>query len=172
MGGLYKEGRRAAGDALLHGHVSMENRMGWRLTAASPRRQVRPSRRPRLPWWNAQDRGGASRWVPTRCMNIEFAADGSGDFAFGCAAGQIFGAGDGNNVAFSWQGNDEMDKGQGNGWVEIQPESSISGRICFHGGDEADFADRKWTCSAGVTEIRSAVGTDRDLSVLSGGLAL
>ncbi|CAH2405079.1 hypothetical protein [Mesorhizobium escarrei] len=68
---------------------------------------------------------------------IEFAADGCGDFAFGCVTGQIFGAGGGNNVAFSWQGNDEMDEAQGNGWAEIQPDGSINGQICFHGGDEA-----------------------------------
>ncbi|WP_246750187.1 hypothetical protein [Mesorhizobium caraganae] len=41
---------------------------------------------------------------------IEFAANGSGEFAFGCVTGQIFGMSDGNNVAFSWQGNDEMDE--------------------------------------------------------------
>lgn len=57
---------------------------------------------------------------------IEFAADGSGEFAFGCVTGQIFGAGDGYNVAFSWQGNDEMDETQGNGWAEIQPDGSIT----------------------------------------------
>ncbi len=78
---------------------------------------------------------------------IEFAADGSGEFAFGCVTGQIIGAGDGSNVAFSWQGNDEMDEAQGNGWAEIQPDGSINGQICFHGGDEADFVARKRTSS-------------------------
>lgn len=78
---------------------------------------------------------------------IEFAADGSGEFTFGCVTGQIFGAGDGNNVAFSWQGNDEMDEAQGDGWAEIQPDGSISGQIGFHGGDEADFIAPKWTSS-------------------------
>ena len=64
--------------------------------------------------------------------------NGSGEFAFGCVTGQIFGAGDGNNVAFSWQGNDEMDEAQGNGWAEIQPDGSINGQICFHRGDEVE----------------------------------
>ena len=76
---------------------------------------------------------------------IEFAANGSGEFAFGCVTGQIFGAGDGNHVAFSWQGNDEMDEAQGDGWAEIQSDGSVVGQICFHNGDEADFAARKWT---------------------------
>lgn len=78
---------------------------------------------------------------------IEFAADGSGEFAFGCVTGQIFAAGNGNHVAFSWQGNDEMDEAEGDGWAEIQPDGSVSGQICFHGGDEAQFIARKWTSS-------------------------
>lgn len=78
---------------------------------------------------------------------IEFAANGSGEFAFGCVIGQIFGAGDANRLAFSWQGNDEMDEAQGDGWAEIQPDGSIMGQICFQNGDEADFIARKWTSS-------------------------
>lgn len=78
---------------------------------------------------------------------IEFAADGSGEFAFGCVTGQIFGTTNANHVAFSWQGNDEMNEAQGDGWAEIQPDGSISGQICFHNGDEADFTARKWTSS-------------------------
>jgi hypothetical protein len=78
---------------------------------------------------------------------IEFAANRSGEFAFGCVTGQIFGAGDGNNVTFSWLGNNEMDEAQGNGWAENQPDGSIIGQICFHNSDEADFIARKWTSS-------------------------
>ncbi|MER9052336.1 hypothetical protein NKH89_35115 [Mesorhizobium sp. M0923] len=85
---------------------------------------------------------------------IEFAADGSGEFAFGCVTGQIFGAGDGNNVAFSWQGNDEIDEAQGTGWAEIQPDGSINGQICFHRGDEVDFIARKWTSSTACLGYR------------------
>lgn len=38
---------------------------------------------------------------------------------------------DGNNVAFSWQGNDEMDEAQGDGWPEsnqtaLSPDKSAS----------------------------------------------
>ncbi|MFC3322535.1 hypothetical protein [Mesorhizobium cantuariense] len=79
--------------------------------------------------------------------HILFEANGSGEFAFGCVTGEIFGGGDGNHVAFSWQGNDEMDEAQGDGWAEIQPDGSIVGQICFHNGDEADFIARRWTSS-------------------------
>ena len=78
---------------------------------------------------------------------ILFEENGSGAFAFGCVTGQIFGGGGGNSVEFSWQGGDEMDEALGNGWVELQPDDSLAGAICFHGGDEANFIARKWTSS-------------------------
>jgi len=78
---------------------------------------------------------------------IEFTADGSGEFAFGCVTGQIFGGADGGNVAFSWQGKDEMDNAQGDAGLKSNQTSSVIGQICFHGRDEADFIARKWTSS-------------------------
>lgn len=84
---------------------------------------------------------------------IEFAANGSGEVAFGCVTGHIFYAGDGNHVAFSWQGNDEMDEAQGDGWAEIQPDGSINGQIRFHRGDDADFVARKWTSSTAFESV-------------------
>lgn len=78
---------------------------------------------------------------------ILFEAHGSGEFAFGCVTGQIFGRADTGAVEFSWQGNDEMDEGQGDGWAELQPDGSLKGAICFHGGDEANFIARRWTSS-------------------------
>jgi len=78
---------------------------------------------------------------------IRFEAHGSGEFTFGCVTGQIFGAGGTNVVEFSWQGNDEMDEAQGDGWAELQPDGSLTGAICFNGGDEANFIARRWTSS-------------------------
>jgi hypothetical protein len=51
-----------------------------------------------------------------------FEENGSGEFAFGCVTGQIFGGRAGNSVEFSWQGNDEMDEVQGDGRAELQPD--------------------------------------------------
>ncbi len=78
---------------------------------------------------------------------ILFEADGAGEFAFGCITGQIFGGGDTDAVAFSWSGNAEMDEAQGHRWAELQPDSSLMGQICFHGGDEANFTARRETSS-------------------------
>lgn len=74
-------------------------------------------------------------------------AHGAGEFAFGCVTGQIFDAGNGGAVHFSWTGNDEMDEAQGDGWAELQPDGSLTGAICFHGGDEANFIARRWASS-------------------------
>jgi hypothetical protein len=72
---------------------------------------------------------------------------GSGEFAFGCVTGQIFGGGETDAVEFDWSGNDEMDEAQGNGRAELQPDGSLKGQICFHGGEEANFIARRWTSS-------------------------
>lgn len=70
-----------------------------------------------------------------------------GEFAFGCVTGAFAGGADHDAVAFDWDGNDEMDEAQGHGWAELQPDGSLEGAICFHGGDEANFIARRWTSS-------------------------
>lgn len=72
----------------------------------------------------------------------------SGEFAFGCVTGHIFGGpGDQHAIEFHWAGNDEMDEAQGDGWAELQPDGALKGQICLHGGDEADFIARRETSS-------------------------
>lgn len=79
---------------------------------------------------------------------ILFEGQGSGEFAFGCVTGSIYGAGDANAVEFTWDGNDEMDEASGHGWAELQPDGTIAGQICFHDGDEVNFTARPWTTSS------------------------
>ena len=79
---------------------------------------------------------------------ILFDGQGGGEFTFGCVTGAIYGAANSNNVEFSWAGNDEMDEACGNGWAELQPNGSLKGQICFHGGDEADFIAKPWKTSS------------------------
>ena len=74
---------------------------------------------------------------------ILFGDHGSGEFAFGCVTGHIFGCGDTDAVEFQWTGNDEMDEAQGDGWAELQPDGALKGQICFHGGNEANFIARR-----------------------------
>ena len=79
---------------------------------------------------------------------IVFEGDGSGEFAFGCVTGDIWGADDADAVDFSWQGNDEMDEASGDGWAELQPDGTLNGEICFHRGDEVPFIARPWPTSS------------------------
>ena len=79
---------------------------------------------------------------------ILFDGKGSGEFAFGCVAGVVHGAGNTKNVEFSWTGNDEMDEACGSGWVELQPNGSLKGQICFSGGDKANFIAKLWKTSS------------------------
>lgn len=74
---------------------------------------------------------------------IRFDENGSGEFAFGCVTGHIWGAALARHVAFSWNGNDEMDEANGDGWAEVQPDGSLQGQIRFHKGDEAIFIARR-----------------------------
>ena len=79
---------------------------------------------------------------------IFFDGQGGGEFAFGCVTGGIYGAGDTDLVEFTWNGNDEMDEANGDGWAHLQPNGSIKGEISFHGGDEASFTARPWNTSS------------------------
>jgi hypothetical protein len=81
---------------------------------------------------------------------IFFDGQGSGEFAFGCVTGHIWGAGgsDADAVEFSWDGNDEMDEANGDGWAELQPDGSLQGEIRFHRGDEASFTAKPWAISS------------------------
>ncbi len=78
---------------------------------------------------------------------LVFEAHGSGEFAFGCVTGHIFGGANTEAVEFSWEGSDEMDETHGDGWAELQPDGSLKGTICFHNEDEANFIARRWTSS-------------------------
>ena len=79
---------------------------------------------------------------------ILFDGKGGGEVVFGCVTGTINGAGDTDAVEFDWNGNDEMDEASGDGWAELQSDGSITGQICFHGGDEATFTARPWKTSS------------------------
>jgi hypothetical protein len=78
---------------------------------------------------------------------ILFGKNGSGEFAFGCVTGHIFSGGSGDAIDFSWTGNEEMDEARGDGWAELQPNGTLQGQICFHGGGEADFIAHRDTSS-------------------------
>ena len=77
---------------------------------------------------------------------IRFGKDG-GEFQFGLVSGSIDGrfssrAGK-HSVEFSWEGQDEMDDVSGRGWVTIESDNLLKGKLFFHGGDESGFVAKR-----------------------------
>jgi hypothetical protein len=44
---------------------------------------------------------------------------------------------------FAWQGNDEMEPANGDGWAELQDDGSLEGEICLLNGDNIPFIARR-----------------------------
>lgn len=40
---------------------------------------------------------------------------------------------------FTWDGNDECDEAQGDGWMKVKPNGKAEGEIRFHNGDTHKF---------------------------------
>jgi len=76
--------------------------------------------------------------------DIQFKANGLGEFKFGCVVGRLDCTLVADAADFTWQGSDEMDPVSGDGWVELHDDGTINGEISFHLGDESTFKARKW----------------------------
>jgi hypothetical protein len=72
---------------------------------------------------------------------IEFKTDGTGSFHFIAVDGYMdvehADAALRQRAEFTWEGDDEGTHASGRGWVELEPDGSLSGRIFFHLGDES-----------------------------------
>jgi hypothetical protein len=69
--------------------------------------------------------------------------EGGGEFAFDCLAGSIHIACDDDATECDWQGNDEMEPANGDGWTELQDDGSLEGEICLLNGDDVPFIARR-----------------------------
>lgn len=93
---------------------------------------------------------------------ILFDGKGGGEFAFGGVTGTIRGAGDGDAIEFSWDGNDEMEEASGDGWAELQPNglaAAASNCPCE--------ASTRWPASRMSMLLRSATRTTFARSIAS-----
>ena len=52
-----------------------------------------------------------------------------GEFAFDCLTGSIHGACHADTVEFGWQGNDEMEPAEGEGWAGLKDDGSLEREI-------------------------------------------
>lgn len=78
---------------------------------------------------------------------IQFDEEG-GEFVIDCLTGSINGTGEGDDVEFDWQGNDEMEPANGDGWAELQDDGSLEGEISLFNGDEIPFIARRTRTSS------------------------
>ncbi len=81
---------------------------------------------------------------------VEVDDRGCGHFQFGlvcgCMDGEIVRGGETEEIAFSWEGNDECDEASGYGRLKLQGENQLEGFIELEWGDESLF----WAKRAGV----------------------
>lgn len=78
---------------------------------------------------------------------IQFGEEG-GEFVIDCLTGSIHSTCEGDDVAFDWQGNDEMEPANGNGWAELHDDGSLEGEISLANGDDIPFVARRETTSS------------------------
>jgi hypothetical protein len=70
-----------------------------------------------------------------------------GEFAIGCLTGAIYGSSEADAVEFTWEGNDEMEPANGEGWADLQDDGSLEGEISINNGDDIEFVARRSTSS-------------------------
>ncbi len=71
---------------------------------------------------------------------IEIDEKDMGRFQFGLVSGYLDGETVGSDtLEFTWDGNDECDEAQGSGWIRLEDENTLEGKIKFHLGDTSKF---------------------------------
>ena len=78
---------------------------------------------------------------------VKIEKSGIGEFHFGFVHGFICGElkKDKENMIFDfmWEGNDECDSVNGDGWLKMTDNNHAEGKIRFHGGDVSKFWVKK-----------------------------
>ncbi len=73
----------------------------------------------------------------------QFARDGSGGFVVGAAFSELDCRYNKDGVAFTWQGQDEMDDVSGCGHAQQRPDGTIAGQLYRHLGGDSKFTASK-----------------------------
>ena len=93
-----------------------------------------------------------SEWDKEYC-NMEVQAyikiekNGMGEFQFGLVSGSMCGDFRKEQIIydFTWDGNDECDTANGDGWMRITDDGAAEGEIRIHLGDSSKFWAKKHT---------------------------
>jgi hypothetical protein len=74
---------------------------------------------------------------------MSFAADGTGEFAFGAVTAAMHLEYGRRILYFTWNGSDEGDQVCGSGSAELEDDGSIEIELGFHDGDDAILKARR-----------------------------
>ena len=78
---------------------------------------------------------------------IAIEKSGSGEFHFGLVQGSMYGdfdKCDGHLIYdFTFDGSDECDPANGDGWMKVNPDGTAKGEIRFHMGDKSTFLAKR-----------------------------
>jgi len=79
---------------------------------------------------------------------LDIRADGHGEIAFGALQASLDLAYGYSDVAFDWEGSDEMDEVRGSGSAELLEDGSLEIEFEYHRGDDAILKAIRDTSSA------------------------
>ena len=77
--------------------------------------------------------------------HIRIENNGTGEFQFGLVYGEICGEFKSAEKIFdfTWDGNDECDDANGDGWTKLKGADILEGEIRFHSGDHSTFLAKR-----------------------------
>ncbi|WP_338690507.1 hypothetical protein V5279_29190 [Bradyrhizobium sp. 26S5] len=60
-------------------------------------------------------------------------------------------------IEFGWQGNDEMEPAEGDGWAELKDDGSLEREICLLNGDDIALIARRAKTSSPACQARNSI---------------
>jgi len=74
--------------------------------------------------------------------------DGTGEMTFGALTAVVNAGYTASGIEFDWNGSNEGDQIQGNGWADLCEDCSLQGQIAYDNGDDTTFIAVPWPFSA------------------------
>lgn len=81
-------------------------------------------------------------------VSLRIDPDGTGEMAFGALIAAVNAGLTAGGIEFDWNGSDEGDQVQDNGWADLCEHGSLEGEIAYDNGDDTTFIAVPWPFSA------------------------
>ena len=88
---------------------------------------------------------------------IAIGPDGHGEMAFGALQAALDCAFTPSGIDFDWNGADEGDQIDGDGWADLREDGRLEGGIAYHNGDETTFIAEPWPFFSSLLEANEGV---------------